>query len=53
MTGRKRRSDRSGPRHGSHQVARWWQDVISSGGSGLGLRQVWRVRMLRSMLVCR
>ena len=40
-------------RHCSHQVARWWQDEMSSDGSGRRSRQVWRVRMLRSGPVCR
>src|SRR5215467_12514733 len=38
MTGRRRRSDRSGGAQLFSQVARWWQDEISSGGSGLRLR---------------
>ena len=40
-------------RHCSHQAVRWWQDEMSSDGSGRRSRQVWRVRMLRSGPVCR
>ena len=53
MTRRRRRSDGLVERHCSHQVARWWQDEMSGGGSGRRSRQVWQVRMLRSKLVCR
>ena len=40
-------------RYCSHQVARWWQDEMSSAGSGRRSRQAWRVKMLRCKLGCR
>jgi transposase InsO family protein len=40
-------------RYCSHRVARWWQDEMSSAGSGRRSRQAWRVKMLRCKLGCR
>ena len=53
MTRRRRRSDRSGRAPLFSPGRPVVQHEMSSGGSGRRSRQAWRVKMLRSKLVCR